>query len=70
MQRFQGSWALLDSFLAASDDVMDRVFRAAGPRENTCAAPKVTKDLRGPLEPEVSVVLEEPYPVYVSATLI
>ena len=32
------------------------------------AAPKVT--LRGPIEPEVSVVLEEPYPVYVSATLI
>ena len=34
------------------------------------AAPKVTEDLRGPIEPEVSVVLEEPYPVYVSTTLI
>ena len=33
------------------------------------AAPKVRKDLRGPIDPEVSVVLEESYPVYVSATL-
>jgi len=30
----------------------------------------VRKDLRGPIQPEVSVVLEESYPIYVSATLI
>jgi hypothetical protein len=36
----------------------------------SAADPKVSKDLRGPIEPEVSVDLEESYPVYVSATLI